>query len=71
MGEKLSAYRVLVENLEGKRLLGRHRSNWKDNIKLILKKKWLRVDCICLSQYRVQWRALVNTVMNLPILYNT
>jgi hypothetical protein len=40
VGEKLSAYRVLVGKPEGKRLLGRQRSNCEDNIKGILKKKW-------------------------------
>jgi hypothetical protein len=31
------AYRFLDENPEGKRLLGRPRYRWKDNIKLLLK----------------------------------
>jgi hypothetical protein len=32
MGEERSVYRVLVENLEGKILLGRPRYRWEDNI---------------------------------------
>jgi len=32
MGERKSAYRVLVGNPEGKRPLGRPRSRWEDNI---------------------------------------
>jgi hypothetical protein len=31
---------------------------------------WDGMDLIDLAQDRVQWRALVNTVMNLRVLYN-
>jgi hypothetical protein len=34
MGEKKSAYRVLVEKPEGKRKLRRPRPLWKNNIKI-------------------------------------
>ena len=34
MGERRSAYRVLVGRSEGKRSLGRHRRIWEDNIKM-------------------------------------
>jgi hypothetical protein len=34
VGEKRNAYRILVRKQEGKRLLGRSRHRWKDNIKL-------------------------------------
>jgi hypothetical protein len=34
MGKKRNAYRVLVEKVEGKRPLGRHRRMWEDNIKV-------------------------------------
>jgi hypothetical protein len=37
MGEKRNAYRILVENLEGKRPLGRPRSRWLDIIKMDLR----------------------------------
>jgi hypothetical protein len=33
MGERRSAYRVLVGKSEGKRPLGRLRRGWEDNIK--------------------------------------
>jgi hypothetical protein len=36
MGEKRSAYRILVGRPEGRRLLGRPRRKWKDNIKMVL-----------------------------------
>jgi hypothetical protein len=42
----------------------RHR--WADNIKMYLKRDKLGdVDWIDLAQNRAQWRALVNTVMEL------
>jgi hypothetical protein len=37
MGEKRNAIRILVENPEGKRPLGRPRCRWIDNIKMDLK----------------------------------
>jgi len=36
MGKKRGVYRVLVGKPDGKRLLGRRRSRWEDNIKLDL-----------------------------------
>jgi hypothetical protein len=34
MGEKRNAYRLMVENLEGKRPLQRSRRRWVENIKI-------------------------------------
>jgi len=34
MGERRVVYRVLVENPEGRRPLGRLRRRWEDNIKM-------------------------------------
>ena len=36
MGERRGLYRVLVGKPEGKRLLGRPRRRWEDNIKIDL-----------------------------------
>jgi hypothetical protein len=36
MGESRGLYRVLVGKPEGKRPLGRPRSRWKDNIRMVL-----------------------------------
>jgi hypothetical protein len=65
-GEKRNAYRILLGNPEGKRPLGRPSSRWADNIKMDLRELgWGDMDWIDLAQNRDQWRALVNTVMNL------
>jgi hypothetical protein len=62
------AYNILVEKLEMKRPLGRSRPRWEDNIRIYLKEiGWQGVDWIRLAQNRDQWRALVNTVMNLRV----
>jgi hypothetical protein len=68
MGEGRCVYRVLVGRREGKRPLGRPTRRWEDNIKMDLREigidglNWIRLD-----QDRDQWRAFVNTVMNLRI----
>jgi hypothetical protein len=59
------AYKVLVGQPEGNRPLGRPRRLWDGNIKLDLAKRvWDGMDWIDLADDRDQWRALVNTVMN-------
>jgi hypothetical protein len=66
MGEKTNACRILVGKPVGKRLLGKRRPRWVDNIKMDLREiGWDGMDWIDLAQNRVRWRALVNTVMNL------
>jgi hypothetical protein len=53
---------------EGKRPLGRPRRRWVDNIKMDLREiGWDVVDWIDMAQDRDQWRAVVNTVLNLRV----
>jgi hypothetical protein len=53
---------------EGKRPLGRPRCRWVDNINMDLREiGWDRRDWIELVQDQDQWRALVNTMMNLQV----
>jgi hypothetical protein len=63
-GEKRNAYRILVGKPEG-----RPRRRWVDNIKMDLREiGWDGVNWIDMTQDRDQWRALVNTVLNLRVL---
>jgi hypothetical protein len=58
----------MVGKPEGRRPLGRPRRRWVNNIKIDLREiGWYGMDRIDLVQDRDQWRALVNTVMNLRV----
>jgi hypothetical protein len=53
---------------EGKRPLGRLRRRWEDNIRMDLREiGWGGMDWIDVAKDRDQWRAVVNTVMNLRV----
>jgi hypothetical protein len=68
-GEGRGVYRILVGRPEGKRPLGRPRRRWEDNIKMDLRERGIDgANWIQLAQHRVEWRAFVNTVMNLRVL---
>jgi hypothetical protein len=59
------------ESSEGKRPLGSPRRRSEYNIKMDLREiGWGFMDSIIQAQARDQWRALVNMVMNLRVLYN-
>jgi hypothetical protein len=58
----------LVGKSEGKTPLGRSRHILENNIKThVVKINYEFVDWIHLAQDKDQWRALVNTVMNLEV----
>jgi len=68
VGERRGEYRVWVGKPDGKRILGRPRHRWKDNIKMDFQELVFGgMDCIELGQDRYMWRALVNAVMNFRV----
>jgi hypothetical protein len=71
MGRACSTYgdkRILAGKPKEKKPLGIPRRRWRDNIKNYLREiGWSYMDWIHLAQGRDQWRALVNTVMNLRV----
>jgi len=68
MVEGRGVYRVLVGKPEGKRLMGRPRRRWEDNIKMDLQEVGGACgDCMKFAQDRNRWRELVSTVMNLRV----
>jgi hypothetical protein len=67
-GEKRTVCRVSVEKPEGKRLLVRCRSRWKDNMKTDAKEiGWESADLIHLSQDKDQWQAVVSTAITFEL----
>jgi hypothetical protein len=69
MGEERNVYRVWMGKPEGKRPLESPRHRWEDGIRMDLREiGWRSVEWIQLAQDRDRWRAVVNTVMSLPVL---
>jgi hypothetical protein len=63
-GDKRFPFRMLAGKPEEKRPIRK----WVDNIKMVLREiGWDGMDWIELAQDRNQWRALLNTVMNLRV----
>jgi hypothetical protein len=68
IGENRNAFRILLGKPEGKRLLGRPRRRWMDNVEMDLSViEWGGMDWIGLAQDKDNGRTLVNTVMNLLV----
>jgi hypothetical protein len=58
-----------VRKPEGERSLTRPRRRWENNTKVVLREAgWDGMDWIYLAQDSVQWKALVNTVINFRVL---
>jgi len=68
MGEERGVYRVLVGTPERKRLLGRPRRRWVDNIRMDIQEvRCGYMDWNGLAQDRDRWWTLVSAVMNLRV----
>jgi hypothetical protein len=66
--ERMGALNILVGKLEGSRPRRRPIYRWEHNIRMgLCVRGWEGVDWMNLAQVRDQWRALVNTVMNLRL----
>jgi hypothetical protein len=66
MGEMINAYKILAEKPEEKRSLRKSIRIWEDNIKVEVV-GWEGMNWIHLAQDRDQWRAPVNSVLNLRV----
>jgi hypothetical protein len=68
MGEMGNVCKILVGEPKGKRLMGKHRRRWEDNIVIDLREiGWGGMNWLHLTQDKNQRWALVNTVMNLQV----
>ena len=68
MGEEREVYRILVGKPLRKRLVGRPRRRWVDNIRMDLQELGCGyMDWIGLAQDRDSWRTLVSAVMNIRV----
>jgi hypothetical protein len=67
MRENSNAYSTPVGKPEGMRPQARPRCRCVDNIMDLREIGWGGMDWIDLAQERAQWKALVNTVMNLRV----
>jgi hypothetical protein len=55
-------------NARSKRPLGRPRSRWEDNIEMDLREVgWHVMYWIDLAEYRDEWRALLNSIMDFRV----
>ena len=68
MEEGRSAFKILTGKPPGKRLLGRPRRRWKDNIRMDLEEIGINAgNWVDSAQDRNYWRALVNAALNLRV----
>ena len=69
MEEGRSSFKILTGKPTEKRLLGRPRRRWEDNIRMDLEEIGINADnWVHLAQDRDYWVALVNAAVNLRVL---
>ena len=68
MGEVKNSFKIVTGKPTGKRLFGRPRRRWEDNIRMNLEEisinAWNWIDS---AQGRNYWKALVNAALNLRV----
>ena len=68
MEEGRSAFKILTGKPTGKRLFGRTRHRWEDNIRMCLKEIGISTrNWVDSAQDRGNWRALLNAVLKLRV----
>ena len=68
MEEGRSAFKILTGEPTGKRLFGRLRHRWEDNIRMDLKEIGINTrNWVDSAQVRDYWRALGNATLNLCV----
>ena len=70
--EGRSAFKILTGTvyLQKKRLLGRPRRRWEDNIRKYLQEIGIKArDCVDSAQYWDYWRVIVNAALNIRVPY--
>ena len=68
MKEIRSDFRILTGKPTGKRLFGRPRRRWEDNIRIYLEERGINAgNWVDSAQNKGYWRALVNAALNLRV----
>ena len=68
MEEGRSAFKISTGTPTGMRPLGKPRHRWEDNVRMVLKEKYINTrNWVDSAQARDYWRAFVNAVLNLRV----
>ena len=67
MEEGRSAFKILTGKPTGKRLFGKPRLRWEENIRMDIEEISINTNWVDSVQDRDCWRALVNAALNLRV----